>query len=151
MPEDIWSREARLERLEDALEGLEEASRDGTPILVEGEKDEAALRALGVHGLVVRINAGRPLFAFFEDLGRRHRRAILLVDWDLAGGKLARRIRESCAANSIALDEAHRKALSMAVGGAVKTVESLDTYLATLRKPASPRHEGSGGISLSEG
>lgn len=139
MSEDLWAREARLERLEEALDALRVASNeDRVPILVEGDKDENALRNLGVLGPILKVHAGSTLFALAETLGRDHPRLILLVDWDRTGGRLAQRLREACAANGIALDEEHRKALAFAVGGQVKTVESLDTHLETLRRPAPP-------------
>ena len=134
MSDDIWAREARLDRLEQALEELLAASNeDGVPILVEGDKDEAALRHLGVRGPILKVHAGATLFAHIENISRQHRRIILLTDWDRTGGRLAQRMREACGANGITLDETHRKALSHAVGGHVKTVESLDTHLRTLR------------------
>lgn len=131
------SPEERLSRLERAVEALQVASNeDGVPILVEGDKDEAALRHLGVRGPVVKVNAGRTLFVFVEEYARGRRDAILLVDWDRTGGRLARRLREACGANAVKLDETHRRALAEAAGGDVKTVESLDTLLATLRQRA---------------
>lgn len=134
MSDDIWAREARLDRLEEALEALLAASNeDSVPILVEGDKDETALRHLGVRGPILKVHAGETLFAHIENVSREHRKLILLTDWDRTGGRLAQRMREACGANGISLDESHRKALSRAVGGHVKTVESLDTHLATLR------------------
>lgn len=139
MSEDVWARESRLERLEEALDALRIASNeDAVPLLVEGDKDEAALRHLGMRGPIIKVHAGRGLFPFVEDLAREHREAILLVDWDRTGGRLAKRLREACAANGIKLDDAHRKALAFAVGGHVRTVESLDTHLDTLRRAPAP-------------
>lgn len=140
MSDDVWARQARLDRLEEALDALRAASNeDRVPILVEGDKDEAALRHLGVLGPVLKVHDGNTLFAFVENLSRTHREAILLTDWDRTGGRLAQRLREACGANSVKLDEAHRKALAFAVGGHVKTVESLDTHLDTLRQaPTQP-------------
>lgn len=127
------NREARLEALEDALDELTWASEEGVPLLVEGDKDEAALRVLGIRGPIVKVHAGRGLFAFVEDLSREHRAAVLLTDWDSRGGRLAKRLREACQANGVALDESHRLAIMRATRGEVKTVESLDTYLVNLR------------------
>lgn len=132
--EDYWAQENRLERLEAALDALRLANNEeSVPILVEGDKDEAALRHLGLHGPVHKVHNGRTLFVFAEEFSREHRLAILLTDWDRTGGRLAERLREACGANGVQLDETHRKALALAVGSDVKTVESLDTHLATLR------------------
>lgn len=108
---------------------------------MEGDKDEAALRALGVPGPIVKVHTGENLFAFVEALSREHREAILLVDWDARGGRLAKRLREACRANGVALDETHRLALSKAARGEVKTVESLDTYFANLPARAPTRQD----------
>lgn len=108
---------------------------------MEGDKDEAALRALGVEGPIVKTNVGENLFAFVEGLAQRHRSAILLVDWDARGGRLAKRLREACRANGVALDDAHRLALAKATRGEVKTVESLDTYAARLPARAPERSD----------
>ena len=130
----FWARDARLERLEAALDELREAANEGIPLIVEGEKDEIALRNLQLSGPIIRINQGMPIFTLVEGLARQHDALILLTDWDRTGGHLARLLRDACQANGIKLDERHRKALSKAVGSGVNDIESLDTHLTTLRQ-----------------
>ncbi len=133
------NREERLAALEDAIEALAEASDAHVACLVEGDKDEAALRALGLEGPVVKVHAGTNLFAFVEAFARDRREAVLLVDWDERGGRLAKRLREACRANQVTLHEEHRLAIARATRGELRTVESIPTYWANLREAVRDR------------
>ncbi len=84
--------EDRLRRLNQALAELAEASHD-VPILVEGIRDEAALRALGVRGEVIVYNRGGSMLDMADRL-RGRPRLILLFDWDKKGGQLVRLLRQ---------------------------------------------------------
>jgi len=76
------------------LEVLEELS--GQILIVEGKKDEKALRALGL-GNIVKINS-RPIAKVAQDavfLAEKHknRQVIVLTDFDRTGSRLASRLR----------------------------------------------------------
>jgi len=89
--------------LVETIAELIEANRT-TPVIVEGERDVRSLRALGLEGEVIPLNAGVPLFNLAESLSRRHTRAIILTDWDHRGGHLARLLRDALEANQVRFD-----------------------------------------------
>lgn len=122
----------RLEAVEQLFDELRQANED-LPLIVEGAKDETALRNLGFDGAVVRVNSGQTVIATVEAVAEDHPEVIILTDWDYHGGKLARRIRESCDACGIRWDDHFRRDLARLVKKEVKDVEGLDTYLRNLR------------------
>ncbi|MHB8604785.1 MAG: toprim domain-containing protein [Thermoplasmatota archaeon] len=120
--------------LDEALASLMEAGEMGAAVLVEGEKDETALRVLGFEGVVLRLHTGERLVNLFERIAHERKRVILLVDWDRKGGHLARLARDAARANDVTLDETHRRRISRAVRGEVRQVEALVSFLDTLER-----------------
>ncbi|MBI2548331.1 toprim domain-containing protein [Candidatus Woesearchaeota archaeon] len=57
------------------------------PIIVEGKKDMAALRSLGLTNTIVTLNS-KPLFSIVEEVATKYRDAIILTDLDEEGKKL---------------------------------------------------------------
>lgn len=135
----------RVGALEAWLEEADEASR-AAPLLVEGEKDETTLRALGIRGAIRRVQGLHTVFTFAERLaGEGVREAVVLTDWDRAGGRLARLLAEALPANGIRADLDLRRRLALHAME-IRHVESLDTYLATLRsRVRAAAEEGAAG------
>ncbi len=77
----------RAEKLREALEALYEAN-EFVPVIVEGKRDAAALRSLGLEGDIITLHAGRTIHDFCEDISERYDRVILLLDWDTKGETL---------------------------------------------------------------
>lgn len=78
-----------LEELERTLEEIRERSVEGTAVIVEGKKDEKALRELGVEGPIHRIpSGGKTPLNSLEDLPK-YEEVIILTDFDLPGEELA--------------------------------------------------------------
>ena len=82
-PEDI----ERAERLREVIEKLYEINKT-IPILVEGKKDAAALRTLGLVGEIITVHRGKNLYDFCVDISERFHRVIILPDWDKTGENL---------------------------------------------------------------
>src|SRR5207253_11472110 len=89
--------------LEKVIEDLAEKNRLA-PIIVEGEYDRRALRALGLTGDIRLINEGSTIFGLCESIAGGHQEAIILTDWDVRGGRLARQLRAGLAAHGVRLD-----------------------------------------------
>ncbi len=102
-----------------------ETERSETVVLVEGERDRRSLRSLGLSGRIVLVHRGVRLSAIAHDLDRGARRAIVLTDWDAAGGLLARRLRELLEAGPVEVDLEYRRRLARVVRGEVVHVEGL--------------------------
>jgi 5S rRNA maturation endonuclease (ribonuclease M5) len=133
--------EERLEELEALLDELKLDNED-IPILVEGEKDVAALRALGVEGEILRVKGADTVFVVCEHIAQRHKKAILLVDWDRGGGHLARLCLDGLEANGVRCDPGYRKRIALLSQKEVLHVEALYTYVENLRRAA--RREAGG-------
>jgi 5S rRNA maturation endonuclease (ribonuclease M5) len=79
----------KIEKILDLLDELADYSSKGVPILVEGKKDESALKELGVTGRIIRVRQRRKkLFELVEEL-TSYKTVIILTDFDQEGEKLA--------------------------------------------------------------
>ena len=125
----------RLEQLKKLLnELIQENSK--TPIIVEGRKDENTLRRLGLKGLILRLNKGVSVFSMCEDISRKHKKVILLTDWDRRGGHLAKLLREALEANGVMYDDDIRGKIAVLTKKDIKDVESLARHLSRLKRLA---------------
>lgn len=124
------------ERLEEFLELVEDLIECNlkVPIIVEGKKDRRALKILGFKGDIYSLNHGIPLFRFCEEYAERHKKAIILTDWDHKGGRIARTLREGLAANGVKFDVDSRAKLVRLCKKDIKDVEGLPKFLELLKK-----------------
>src|SRR5260370_35848473 len=85
---DLYTR--KMERAIRIFQDLQVQSEAGVPIIVEGRRDEAALRKLGIKGTILCLKAtGEPRFRFIERLDGS-KRAIVLTDFDREGRELGK-------------------------------------------------------------
>src|SRR3989442_9909483 len=115
------------EDLAKVLEDLADKNRHA-PIIVEGEYDRRSLRALGVMGDIRMINEGSTVFGLCELIAAHHREAIILTDWDVRGGRLARQLRDALSANVVRFDEDLRARLTRLCRKDITHVESLHGF-----------------------
>jgi len=102
-------------------------------VVVEGIKDVEALKRLGVSKNVTSMGKGRSIFTFCEDLAKRHKKVVILTDWDRKGGKLARALKEAFGANGVKVVEDIRTKLVILSKKEVKDIESLPTFIENLK------------------
>ena len=121
------------------LEDLSEKNRHA-PIVVEGEYDRKALRALGIAGDVRLVNEGTSVFGLCESIAAGHREAIILTDWDVRGGRLARQLRDSLAANGVRFDAEIRGRLARLCRKDITDVESLHGFVERVAEHVSSGH-----------
>ena len=122
----------RLEGAEQALERLRDMLRNHV-LLVEGNKDVAALRNLGVEGDIFCVQSGGGPVKAAEYVWRSGKEAIILTDWDRRGGNLAHSLRENLVSLGVGYDDTVRSDLAFYTRIYSKDVESLDSVLALLR------------------
>ncbi len=127
------SPEERLEELEKVFLELEDAS-ETSAVIVEGMKDAAALKLLGVTKNVVTLSKGTSVFTFSEELSRAWKSAVVLTDWDRKGGHLARMLKEALVHNGVIVNDMIRAHLAMLSKKEVKDIQSLPRFLNNLRK-----------------
>jgi len=134
--------EELLENLQKVLDELQEEN-DITPVIVEGEKDAASLRNIGLEGKILTLNSGLSLFNFCEQVSREHGKAIILTDWDVRGGRICRRLQEGLEANGVKPNLEYRQRIAILCRKDVKDVEGLANYLSTLERwTKAQRREG---------
>lgn len=81
----------RVERLKGVIEALCEINTI-IPVIVEGKKDAAALRMLGLVGKIITLHNGKSLYDFCTDITERFHRVIIMLDWDEKGESLNKAI-----------------------------------------------------------
>lgn len=122
-----------LEALEEQISALLEASRGGAAIIVEGQRDERALRALGVTGPIIMASR-RPALELAEDAARRYNEIVILTDWDLKGEEMARIMEQHLLHTPSHVDMEIRERLKRLVRKEIKDVESLSIYVERMRE-----------------
>jgi 5S rRNA maturation endonuclease (ribonuclease M5) len=126
-----------LQALEGLIGSLMEASSEGTAIIVEGRRDEAALRALGIHGPVIMASR-RSALCLAEDAARCYAAIILLTDWDEKGEEMALNIAHHLQGAGLRADLEIRSRLKKLVRKEIKDVESLSFYMERMREQYGP-------------
>lgn len=110
-------------------------------MLVEGAKDERALRAVGVSGRIERLHRGASVQGVCERLSREHPEVIVLTDWDTAGGKLARLAADALSSNGARAKLEFRRTFAIHTRREIHQVESLPVFLARLQEKAQEEQE----------
>ncbi len=122
----------KMERATRIFQDLQEHSDAGVPIIVEGRRDEAALRKLGIRGTIHCLKAtGEPRFRFIERLdGSKH--AIVLTDFDREGAELGTWLYRELSHRGIhANSEVWRKIRGLA-RTEIRSVEELPSFVRAL-------------------
>jgi len=127
--------EKTLEELEETIAELIEENKM-VPIIVEGEKDESALRKLGMTGEIIRVNAGVSLANFCDRLARKYQSIILLTDWDMKGGHLFSAIKKQLKGRVVCTTK-YRDVI--AKRSMIRTLEGLPSWLNTLKEKVNER------------
>ncbi len=124
------------EKILKMLEKLAEESSKGKPIVVEGKKDVAALRALGVTGTVITVKTGGKSFldavCEIEKIGVPE--VILFLDFDRRGKEGTKHLKQSLERAKIKPNTKLWRALSATAGKEIQCIESLTAYLQTLHE-----------------
>ena len=119
-----------IEELEKVVGNLIEENRK-IPLLVEGEKDAAALRKLGVIGVIIRVNTGKNLSDFCDFIASRYQEIIILTDWDRRGGILCSRIKKNLEGR-VKCNTRYRKMLAKLT--TIRAVEGLPSWIKSFKK-----------------
>ncbi len=85
------------------IEKLKELSTD-MPIIVEGKRDEEALRGFGVEAEFHWVSPA-PFHEFCDEMSKRYKEVIIFTDMDKAGKKLAKRLGTSLSQRRVKVHE----------------------------------------------
>jgi len=126
------------EMKERILRWVEDLNDEIGVVVVEGKKDAASLKNIGVTLPVEKLNRGLSIIEFVEQLtspskrigGRKaYTRIIIMTDWDHRGGRLASDLKRACRMAGVQFDLDHRRDIARITGKWIRDVESLDTVL----------------------
>jgi len=132
------SRERKREKLERILWRIAGESSSGAVIIVEGRKDKAALRRMGLTGPILCLKSSRRNLAdFLSDIDAK--KAIVLTDFDREGKDLSVRIAEELAHLRIRADHALRERLGALVRQDARTIQDLFGYIERVRAEETRR------------
>ena len=115
-----------------------EKSSEGTPIIVEGKKDAAALQELGVKGPILKVKTGGKSFleSIVEIEKLSSNEVILLLDFDRRGKEGTKYIQESLERGKILVNLNFWYDLRALAGREMHCIEGLPSYLSTLQEKA---------------
>jgi 5S rRNA maturation endonuclease (ribonuclease M5) len=122
-----------LEALEELIDSILEASGRGAAIIVEGRRDEKALRRLGASGPVI-LASRRPALDLAEEAGGSYQEIIVLTDWDGKGDEMAKLLEKFLRHTPAVADLEIRSRLKKLVKKEIKDVESLAVYAERMRE-----------------
>jgi 5S rRNA maturation endonuclease (ribonuclease M5) len=126
----------RLEKIENTIAKLVEASAKGNLIVVEGKKDAETLRELGVVGAIFTVKTGGKSFldAATEIEALAPSEVILFLDFDRRGREGTRRLQQNLERVPIKVNVKLSRELRALTGHEIQCIESLLTYLCSLRR-----------------
>jgi 5S rRNA maturation endonuclease (ribonuclease M5) len=126
----------KAERLRKLLEKLTAEAKKGVPVVVEGQKDVASLKQLGVNGdFVSSKTQGKSFLDILTEIERRRvTEVILLLDFDRRGVEWTHRLKQHLEKTRIKPNLTFWNELYGLVGRDLKDIEGLAAYLETLKK-----------------
>jgi 5S rRNA maturation endonuclease (ribonuclease M5) len=125
-----------MEETERILDELRTQSEAGVPIIVEGRRDEAALRRLGVVGSVQCLKArGESRHEFLDRLDGT-KEAIVLTDFDREGKKLETWLYKELSQRGVRSDLRLWIRMRSLARTEVRSVEELPSFIRALEARA---------------
>ncbi len=122
-------RDERYEKLVKLIEDLRHDADMGKIIVVEGKKDVASLKKLGISGRVLAVKSGRGTLvdvlselSFVEEV-------ILLPDFDPAGHRLLKKMVEELEHMRVKADTSYWMRFRGVTQGQVKDIEGIATLV----------------------
>jgi 5S rRNA maturation endonuclease (ribonuclease M5) len=132
----------KMEQAEEVLQRLLSQSEAGVPIIVEGRRDEAALRKLGVNGIIHCLKAhGESRFEFLERLNGSNE-AILLTDFDREGKELTEWLHNELSRRGVRSDFTLWRRIRSLARTEVHAVEELPNFIQALEARSQGIRQG---------
>ena len=126
-------------RLSRIVEELSSCVEQGMPILIEGKKDEEALKELGITGNIIKVSgSGLKLFEIAEIAAKTSSKVIILTDFDKKGNILAKKLSEDIQSLGSHPDLNIRKNIIKITRRYIKDIESLPKHMKQLEFEINP-------------
>ena len=119
-----------IEEMEKTIEELIEENKI-IPVIVEGERDVAALKKLGLIGELIIFNRGMSIANFCDMIQKKYREIIILTDWDRKGGFLCSMLKKNLE-STVKCNLKYRKIFARR--STTKTVEGLPSWITSLKE-----------------
>jgi 5S rRNA maturation endonuclease (ribonuclease M5) len=113
-----------ISKIKDFVKSLN--SKHNSIIVVEGKRDEDALKKLGCSGKICQFHSFKGLIKFADSMPK-YKSLILLLDSDRKGRYLTKRIIVQLQ-HRMTIDLSYRKELTIVTKGRIKNVEDLSMY-----------------------
>ena len=113
-----------ISKVKDFVKSLN--SRHGI-VVVEGKRDEDALKKLGYTGKICQFHSFKGLIKFADSMPK-YKNLVLLLDSDRKGRYLTKRIISQLQ-HRMTIDLSYRKELTSITKGRVKNIEDLSLYV----------------------
>lgn len=127
------TRKEQLDELEKIMAKLRAANAEA-PMLVEGERDVAALRELGFEGTILKLNKGDSMVGRAEELSQIYKKIILMTDWDDKGLQLHDSLKRLLVDSEVAAEDFFWLRLRKLCGNGCRAVEDLPRLISALRE-----------------
>jgi len=126
----------KAEQVSQLIQELAVEAERGIPVVVEGKRDEVALRKLAVKGNIICVKNCRKNLAdiVYEIEEKGYREVILLMDFDRRGKEWTKRLNEHLEHAKIKSNMRFWRMFYALVGRELKDVEGLPTYMVNLQK-----------------
>jgi len=125
-------------KLSNLIEELKIFGEQGIPVLIEGQKDEQALKELGVNGNFIKVSgSGLKLFEIAE-IAAQSARVVILTDFDRKGNELAKRLSEDIQSLGSHPDLRLRKIIMGITRRYIKDIQSLPRHMEQLELEENP-------------
>ena len=109
------------------IKKLNNESKNGSLVVVEGKRDVRALRSIGFIGKILMLCHNNNFDRFISEAGKYHK-IILLLDLDRKGRSLTKKAAILLEGKKHVIDLYFRRNLSSITCGRVKQIEELSKY-----------------------
>jgi 5S rRNA maturation endonuclease (ribonuclease M5) len=121
-------RDSEITELQKFVEFLNHECKMGSLVVVEGKKDQKALRSVGFDGDVVLFNNFRGITKFVDNVTISRKKIILLLDMDEKGkiltSKILSHINSTCRHDCLLA----KQRLARITGGRLRHIEDLSSF-----------------------
>jgi len=98
-------------------------------VVVEGVHDKEALKGMGITKDIVTFSSGFSFVDFIDYLRRRHKRIVILTDFDRAGKRFNKKLSAGLERAGIKVEWRYRKEIGRILGiRGLKCIESINSF-----------------------
>jgi 5S rRNA maturation endonuclease (ribonuclease M5) len=124
----VYTREQIPLKVHEFIELLNHEGKSGARVIVEGKKDELALREVGFKGEILVYNNFKGVINFVDHVSKKRRKVILLLDRDRNGKSLTSKILKKLDASCPHDGLYYKKRFVKITHGKIMCIENLSNF-----------------------